>query len=374
METSMNYHGKSGRLTELFLGDLAAERFSPEEYLPSEQKLAEHYQASRNTIRRIIGNLLDDGTLTRCDNHRVRINPEKYHELKAARAVPRQITLAFAYAAYPDAMISDVLAGLKRYTAEHDLRLQQLTSPTGHEPMLRALAHARSLGIDGVLVLPYFMEEYVNVINRLADSGVAVATLSELPGTHCSSICSDDYNGALAAVNLLITRYNRPVHLFGPRDESSSTLDRYNAYCRAMTEAGFDREIKTHTSEIEAYGKDPESWTFEDKQERTAELAEAFLKKLKPPASIFCINDYMAQGIYRAAKRLRLEIGRDLTVTGFDDLPMARRLTPPLTSVRSPQGEIGYQAAALLHRLAAGELNVPVHLRVPTELIERASC
>ena len=40
METSMNYHGKSGRLTELFLGDLAAERFSPEEYLPSEQKLA----------------------------------------------------------------------------------------------------------------------------------------------------------------------------------------------------------------------------------------------------------------------------------------------------------------------------------------------
>ncbi|WP_353891183.1 substrate-binding domain-containing protein [uncultured Victivallis sp.] len=82
----------------------------------------------------------------------------------------------------------------------------------------------------------------------------------------------------------------------------------------------------------------------------------------------------MAQGIYRAAKRLKLEIGRDLTVTGFDDLPMARRLTPPLTSVRSPQGEIGYQAAALLHRLAAGELNVPVHLRVPTELIERASC
>lgn len=374
METSMNYHGKSGRLTELFLGDLAAERFSPEEYLPSEQKLAEHYQASRNTIRRIIGNLLDDGTLTRCDNHRVRINPEKYHELKAARAVPRQITLAFAYAAYPDAMISDVLAGLKRYTAEHDLRLQQLTSPTGHEPMLRALAHAGSLGIDGVLVLPYFMEEYVNVINRLADSGVAVATLSELPGTHCSSICSDDYNGAFAAVNRLIGKYNRPVHFFGPRGEASSTLDRYNAYCRAMTEAGFDREIKTHTSEIEAYGKDPESWTFEDKQERTAELAEAFLKKLKPPASIFCINDYMAQGIYRAAKRLKLEIGRDLTVTGFDDLPMARRLTPPLTSVRSPQGEIGYQAAALLHRLVAGELNIPVHLRVPMEVIERASC
>ena len=67
----MNYHGKSGRLTELFLGDLAAERFSPEEYLPSEQKLAEHYQASRNTIRRMLGELEAEGVLRRESNHRL---------------------------------------------------------------------------------------------------------------------------------------------------------------------------------------------------------------------------------------------------------------------------------------------------------------
>lgn len=50
----MNYHSKTNRLTEIFICDLAAERFGAEAYLPSEQRLAEQHQASRNTIRRML--------------------------------------------------------------------------------------------------------------------------------------------------------------------------------------------------------------------------------------------------------------------------------------------------------------------------------
>ena len=71
----MNYHSKTNRLTEIFICDLAAERFGAEAYLPSEQRLAEQYQASRNTIRRMLDTLISDGTLLRDENRRVRVNP-----------------------------------------------------------------------------------------------------------------------------------------------------------------------------------------------------------------------------------------------------------------------------------------------------------
>ena len=370
----MKYHSKSSRVAEVVLADLAGGRFRGETFLPSEQRLAEYYSSSRHTIRRIIGNLVDDGVLTRCGNQRLQVNPEKLREVEAEHSAPEQITLAFAYAAYPDAMISSVTTGLKQYVAEHDMKLQLLTSPTGHGPMLRTLEHAAALGIQGIFVLPYFMEEYVDVINKLMDSGVAVATLSELPGVQCSSVCGDDYSGAFVAVSRLIEKYNRPVYFFGPRGETSSSVDRYNAYCRAMTEAGFDEEVAAYTVDFEAYGSNPESWPRESKLERPADMARAFLKQVETPVSLFCMNDYMAQGVYRAAARLKLEIGKDVVLIGFGDLPMAQRLEPPLTTIRSAREQIGYQAAKLLHGLVKGELNTAVHLRLPMELIERASC
>ena len=71
---------------------------------------------------------------------------------------------------------------------------------------------------------------------------------------------------------------------------------------------------------------------------------------------------------------MKLEIGKDVVLIGFGDLPMAQRLEPPLTTIRSAREQIGYQAAKLLHGLVKGELNTAVHLRLPMELIERASC
>ena len=165
----MKYHSKSSRVAEVVLADLAGGRFRGETFLPSEQRLAEYYSSSRHTIRRIIGNLVDDGVLTRCGNQRLQVNPEKLREVEAEHSAPEQITLAFAYAAYPDAMISSVTTGLKQYVAEHDMKLQLLTSPTGHGPMLRTLEHAAALGIQGIFVLTYFMEEYVDVINKMSN-------------------------------------------------------------------------------------------------------------------------------------------------------------------------------------------------------------
>lgn len=89
----------------------------------------------------------------------------------------------------------------------------------------------------------------------------------------------------------------------------------------------------------------------------------------EPPTVIFAANDDTAAGVIYEAEERGLRIPRDLSVFGFDDIPMARRLWPSLTTVRQPSREMGRIAAEqLLARIGDaqhGELvNVPYELRL----------
>lgn len=91
------------------------------------------------------------------------------------------------------------------------------------------------------------------------------------------------------------------------------------------------------------------------------------------PLAVFCANDRLAAGFYRAAKARGLEIPRDVSVIGFDDHEIAATLSPPLTTLRLDRAEYGRAAArAVTERLAAP--SKPPHTqRLPVLLIERAS-
>jgi DNA-binding LacI/PurR family transcriptional regulator len=86
---------------------------------------------------------------------------------------------------------------------------------------------------------------------------------------------------------------------------------------------------------------------------------------------VFVANDQMALGLLAALHEEGLEVPRDVSVVGFDDLPEAPYLTPPLTTVRQDFAELGDRAVELvLARLAGRDL----HLQpVPPVLLTRAS-
>lgn len=104
----MNYHSKTNRLTEIFICDLAAERFGAEAYLPSEQRLAEQYQASRNTIRRMLDTLISDGTLLRDENRRVRVNPAQPQKKRGVRPAAVEFRLGVCGLPRPDGLRSQL--------------------------------------------------------------------------------------------------------------------------------------------------------------------------------------------------------------------------------------------------------------------------
>lgn len=76
--------------------------------------------------------------------------------------------------------------------------------------------------------------------------------------------------------------------------------------------------------------------------------AEALLARRPRPTAIFACNDEMAAGVYKAAYRLKIPIPEELSVIGFDDSPMAARLSPALTTIRLPIRDMGRLAASKL--------------------------
>jgi DNA-binding LacI/PurR family transcriptional regulator len=83
------------------------------------------------------------------------------------------------------------------------------------------------------------------------------------------------------------------------------------------------------------------------------EHGQRLLKLADPPTAVFAGSDLQAFGVYEAARVLGVEIPTQLSVIGFDDLPMARWVGPPLTTIRQPLTEMAATAARLV--LGQGE-------------------
>jgi len=91
------------------------------------------------------------------------------------------------------------------------------------------------------------------------------------------------------------------------------------------------------------------------------------------PTAVFAGNDLQALGLYEAARELGLRIPDDLSVVGFDDLPVARWVGPPLTTVRQPLGEMAAAAARIVLDLGRGRRPAATRIELATELVLRSS-
>jgi DNA-binding LacI/PurR family transcriptional regulator len=112
-------------------------------------------------------------------------------------------------------------------------------------------------------------------------------------------------------------------------------------------------------------------------EEAAYDAGRLLLDRDDRPTAILCFSDVMAFWVVRAAEDLGLEVPADLSVVGFDDSPLARRMRPALTTVRQDVAEKGRAAAAALTEsielTQQGKSPRARHVLLPTELVLRAS-
>jgi LacI family repressor for deo operon, udp, cdd, tsx, nupC, and nupG len=163
----------------------------------------------------------------------------------------------------------------------------------------------------------------------------------------------------VAAEYLISLGHRRIVYVSGPQGDAVSDL-RHQGYCLALAEA-FDES---------AFWKVQSNGTSEGGR---AALERLFIKDNLPTA-FFCYNDDTAIGIIGGLKSRGFVLPRDFSVIGFDDIPFANNISPALTTIRLPRGQIGEIAMKhLLDHLPTR--NIPTeNVLLHGDLIVRESC
>lgn len=210
-------------------------------------------------------------------------------------------------------------------------------------------------GVDGLVLAT--ARDGDDFPDQLAARGVPFVLALRTDGHSLSSVADDQLGGYLATRHLLDLGHRRIGLIAGPAYASSSSR-RVAGYRQAMAEAGA--------------GIDP-AWITGSAFSIDAgvEAAEALMRLPEPPTALFAVNDNTAIGAMSALRRLDLAIPGDVSLVGYNDVPIVSRLGVPMTTVRVPFDQI---AAAALDLLTHGAASATDRIRIATPtLIPRKS-
>ena len=243
------------------------------------------------------------------------------------------------------------------YAAEYALLL--CNSDENPEKERFYLDVMRSESVDGI-VLPPFNETDAAVVEVVKSGMPVVCVDRSLSKVKTDLVEVDNYRGAFEAVAHLIEKGHRSIGLIEGRSEVSTSRERRRGYLDALAEAGLVvRKDLMRTGDF--------------RQESGRVLAGELLDLKKPPTALFAFNNLMTVGALTAVHQRGLRVPQDVAVLGFDDLPWAESLDPPLTVVRQPAYEVGKQAMELLLKRIMEPTRPPVTMRLLPQLIVRRS-
>jgi LacI family transcriptional regulator len=175
-----------------------------------------------------------------------------------------------------------------------------------------------------------------------------------------ASVVDNEGGGRLAARELVGLGHRRIAGIFGAANTTTGR-ERELGFRLALADSGIglpdDRVVRGAFEYETGYAALP-----------------SLLKAAEPPTAVFCGNDVVAIGVLNAALAAGVKVPDDLTVIGFDDLPMAAWEVFRLTTVRHDLDELACQAARLLDRRIAGDVDADgERLVLPTEFVPRAT-
>jgi LacI family transcriptional regulator len=258
-----------------------------------------------------------------------------------------------------DLYFAAILSGVAEAAYEHQLRL--LLSPTQHERAREVSLLGRLHGVtDGaVIILPEESSAELELAVGDAYPFVVVDPLVPLD-RRVPCVAAEHEAGALEAMQHLLGLGHRRIAAITGPPGWLATEARLRSYYTALAAAGIP--------------PDPELLVTSDYEFAPGVAAAATLLDVpEPPTAIFAFNDAIAIGAIRAAHQLGLAVPQDLSIVGFDDIKSAAMVTPALTTIRQPLGEMGHAAVSLVLRLLEREPLETVQLELATRLVVRDS-
>ena len=276
----------------------------------------------------------------------------------------RTQTIGVIVTSIDDPFVAEVVRGIEEIAADKGYRVFLGTShndPAREVSLVRALREWR---VDGVIVASSRVGALYQPL--LKEIGVPIVLInnqsrSNPPHSRADgeihSVVFDDVEGGVLATQFLISQGHHVIgYLGGPRGYAENRK-RLAGYRRALAAANIPY--------------DPTLVCSGSGRVDSGVLARNLAALPAAPTAIFCYNDMGAIGALTALKQAGLRVPEDVSLVGFDDIPFANYVDPPLTSVHQPKDEMGRLALKMLLDLLDGKHVVNVVM--PGKLIVRAS-
>lgn len=258
---------------------------------------------------------------------------------------------------FNDTFLAQLLQNLTMIAHKNDYNVNLwLESSYGSEinHYHKALRHRL---LDGWIVASAAMD----FVGRLSQGEIPYLLIGKpsLEHTDVNYVDVENKIGAYRIVEYLIQRGYRRIGMIQGRYGLLASQQRYEGYIEALKQAGLNinsHHITLHRDYSEMAG-------YHGMQQLLQMGIEA----------IFACNDIIAMGAMRAIKEAGLRIPDDIAICGFDDLPIARQLTPPLTTVRQPISDLASHAVEGLITILEGKHTGFYQRVLPVELVVRES-
>ena len=255
--------------------------------------------------------------------------------------------------------VDQMLLGGMLECAKHGYRMIFELVDTHSSNVKRELTSALgAIHPDGVILTPPHGDNPA-ITNLLDHRRIPFARIGSKDKGSGFAIAMDDGAAAEAATQHLIGLGHKRIGFITGSDEYTLSADRLEGYRRAMRSAGLEDPALVGKGDF----------TFASGVEASGVL----LALDRPPTAIVASSDQMSLAALDTAKQHGLEVPRDLSIVSFDDTPIVKFSTPPLTAIRQPIAPMAARAAELLIASNSGEAAPDgVHM-LPFELIVRGS-
>ena len=254
---------------------------------------------------------------------------------------------------------AEVIRGIEQ-TAQGQGYHLLVSSSHSEEEKARAMIRTMLGRVDGLIIM--WPRPQTGFFSSLIPEGLPAVLLNA--GTSSASmpvLSVDNRGGAREMVRHLIDHGHRRIAILKGLPDNPDAQERLSGYWDALKEAGIER--------------DPELEIAGDFMQSTGYQAVEDMLNMDPrPTALFAVNDAMAMGALSRLQKEGVRVPEDVAVAGFDDVPSAQYVTPPLSTVRVPMRILGERAIEHLFGAMQDDKPPAESEMLSTELFLRASC
>lgn len=354
------------KITHYLRDKIDKKELCPGDQLPTEMELAEEFGVSRITSKRALEELRVEGLI-----YRVRGKGSFVAEPKIEESLTEDVSAGMDYSkvivmvipfSLSNGGVMDIILGASGVTSEKGYILDIKYSKNDLEEERKLLQSLYEKGVGGIIFYPIADGRNLEVMNMLSMDNYPIVSIDRyFESLPISYVVSDNIRGEYEAAKYLLELGHRNIGFITAArlEDATSVRNRYFGYCRALKEYGV--EIR---SDFVRNGD-----FYEDEVKRSlAEMVENGV------TAICCVNDYVAVSVLRYLRDMGVDVPKQVSVIGFDNLDFCEMAYVPLSSVEQDLIQIGERAARyLVDCIESGEYEYRREI-VPVKLVPRESC